>query len=330
MRYDIPRDKGETSIQFRATSYQELLTGPVRPVLYALFGALALVLLIACANVSNLLIARCLGRQQEFAVRTALGGSKIRLMWQMLAEGFALSLLGCGAGLLLAQVGMIGIRKLPAGTIPRADGDLDPLDDRIRTGASSHRLTVLSSLLPTFIVVRTNPQAALKLAPVVLGASSVSRKLSGRLVAAEVALSTLLLVGTGLLFHTLWNLERSRLGFESAQHHDVLGHAREIQQRLFGMAVSEDMKNAPAFYGNADLSADARPNSEGAREWRVRRWVAHYHFREWDMGSSFEIVGQPKDPEHESAHARVSAVSGDYARTLGTPVVRGRMIDETT
>ena len=117
----IPRDKNDSPVNFGASLYQELLTGPVRPVLYGLFGALALVLLIACANVSNLLIARCLGRQQEFAVRAALGASRGRLIRQMLAEGLALSLLGCLAGVGLAQLAMLSLSKLPDGTIPRAD-----------------------------------------------------------------------------------------------------------------------------------------------------------------------------------------------------------------
>ena len=93
-------------VTFRAAPYQEVLTGPVRPVLYALFAALALVLLIACANVSNLLIARCLGRQQEFAVRAALGAGRWRLARQMLSEGMMLSLIGCGAGVMLARLAM--------------------------------------------------------------------------------------------------------------------------------------------------------------------------------------------------------------------------------
>ena len=117
----IPQTDNHDKTEFAAWPYQEVLTGPVKPVLYALFGALGLVLLIACANVSNLLIARCLGRQQEFAVRAALGAGKARLIRQMLSEGLLLSLLGCGVGVGLAQLAMIAVRKLPEGTIPRGD-----------------------------------------------------------------------------------------------------------------------------------------------------------------------------------------------------------------
>ena len=103
----IPRKSDDSKLAFRADLYHEVLTGPVRPVLYALLGALALVLLIACANVSNLLIARALGRQQEFAVRAALGAGRKRLVAQMLAEGLTLSVLGCAAAIALAQLAMV-------------------------------------------------------------------------------------------------------------------------------------------------------------------------------------------------------------------------------
>jgi len=321
----IPPNSVERAFSFRATSYQELLTGPVRPVFYALFAALGLVLLIACANVSNLLIARCLGRQQEFAVRTALGAGRMRLVRQMLAEGLALSLLGCGAGLLLAQSAMMGIRKLPPGTIPRADGIAIHWTIVFVLAAVAILITVLSSLLPAFIVARSNPQAALQAASRGLGSRSVSGRLSGGLVAAEVALSTVLLVGTGLLFHTLWNLEQSHLGFEAA-HITMFSAMPGDSGGFTAMAVSENTANAPASIA----ALTYRPVLDQMR--RVpgvesAALASAPPLSGMDMGSSFEIVGQPKDPEHE-AHARVCAVSGDYARTLGTPIVRGRMIND--
>ena len=321
----IPRTKDESITAFRATPYQEVLTGPVRPVLYALFGALALVLLIACANVSNLLIARCLGRQQEFAVRAALGAGRMRLARQMLSEGMALSLLGCGAGVALAQLTMLAVRKLPDGTIPRADSISIHWTVVLVLGAIAILTTVLSSLLPALLVARANPQAALQSASRALGSRTVSGRLSGWLVAGEVALSTLLLVGTGLLFHTLWNLEQSRLGFETA--HVTTFTAMPADAAGFsGMAVSEDTGNAPASVATLVYQPllDRMRQVPGVESAAL---ATSPPLSGMDIGSSFDIVDQAKDPTNKP-EARVSAVSGDYARTLGTPVVRGRMIGD--
>ena len=191
-------------VTFRVDSYQDVLTGPVRPVLFALFAALGLVLLIACANVSNLLIARALGRQQEFAVRAALGAGRSRLIRQMLSEGLLLSVLGCGVGVALAELAMMGLRKLPDGTIPLADSIGIHWTVLLALAGIAAVTTVLSSLLPALLVARANPQVALQAASRGVGSKSAGGKLSGWLVASEVALSTLLLVGTGLLFRTLW------------------------------------------------------------------------------------------------------------------------------
>ena len=321
----IPRDKDGSEIKFRASLYQELLTGPVRPVLYALLGALTLVLLIACANVSNLLIARCLGRHQEFAVRTALGGSRIRLVRQMLTEGLALSFLGCGAGLLMAQGAMSGIRKLPDGTIPRADAISIHWTIVLVLACVAIVTTMLSSLLPALLASRTHPQAALQAGTRGVGSRSVGGRLSGGLVAAEVALSTLLLVGTGLLFHTLWNLERSRLGFETANITTFVATPAD-SAGFSAMAVSQDTANAPP----SEAALVYQPILE-----RMRRipgvesaaLATAPPLSGFDLGSSFEIVGQPKDPANPG-QARISAISAEYARVLGTPIVRGRMISD--
>jgi putative ABC transport system permease protein len=322
----IPPGDSREAVAFSASSYQEVLTGPVRPVLYVLFGALALVLLIACTNVSNLLIARSLGRQQEFAVRAALGAGRARLIRQMLSEGLALSLFGCAVGVLLARWLMLAVQKLPDGTIPRADSIAIHWTIVLVLAAIAILTTVLSSLLPALLVARANPQAALQAGSRGLLPRSISGKLSAWLVAGEVALSTVLLIATGLLFHTLWNLERAQLGFNTnrvtaftAMPADAAGFS--------GMAVSEDTRNAPASVATLIY----RPVLERIRqlpEVQSAALTTTPPLSGMDINTSFDILGQPKNPANKT-EARVSAVSGDYARTMGTPVLRGRMLDDT-
>jgi putative ABC transport system permease protein len=321
----IPRTASDDKISFRADPYQEVLTGSVRPVLYALFGALALVLLIACANVSNLLIARCLGRRQEFAVRAALGASRLRLVWQMLAEGMLLSLLGCGAGVMLAQQAMVVVRKLPEGTIPRADLVAIHWTVIATLATIAMLATVLSSLLPALLVARSNPQTALQVVSRGIGSRAVSTRLSGGLVAGEVALSTLLLIGTGLLFRTLWNLEQSRLGFETGRVTTFTAMPADAAG-FSGMAVSEDAGNAPVSVATLVY----QPILDRMREVpgiESAALITAPPLSGIDIGSSFKILGETKD-HGAKPQTRVSAVSGDYARTMGTPVLRGRMIGD--
>ncbi len=321
----FPVTKDGFPASFRATLYQQVLTGPVRPVLYALLGALGLVLLIACANVSNLLIARCLGRQQEFAVRAALGAGRARLVRQLLSEGLMLSLLGCVAGIALAELAMLAVHKLPQGTIPRADAIAIHWTVVLALAAIAVLTTVLSSLLPALLVARANPQAALQAASRGIGSRSVSGKLSGWLVAGEVALSTLLLVGTGLLFHTLWNLQQSRLGFDTA--HITTFVAMPADSAGFSsMGVTEDDGNvhpsvATLTYEPILERIRHLPGVQSAAS------VTSPPLSGMDVGTSFEIVGQAKDPKNKP-QGRISAVSEDYARTLGTPILHGRMIDD--
>jgi hypothetical protein len=148
-------------------------------------------------------------------------------------------------GVVLAELAMFAVRKLPEGTIPRADSIAIHWTIVLVLAAIAVITTVLSSLLPALLVARSNPQAALQAASRGIGTRSVGGKLSGWLVAGEVALSTLLLVVTGLLFRTLWNLEQSRLGFETA--HVTTFTAMPADAAGFSqMAVSEDTGNAPA------------------------------------------------------------------------------------
>ncbi len=317
--------KSTSDLSLTAASYQQILTGNVRPVFIGLLIALGLVLLIACANVANLLIARCLGRQQEFAVRAALGAGRVRLMRQLIVEGGLLSIAGCVVGLGLAELGIAAVHKLPPDTIPRAEDIALRWTVILALAVIATLTTLLSSLLPALLVARTDPQPALQAASRGIGSRTVRGKLSGWLVAGEVALSALLLISAGLLFRTLWNLEHARLGFDitrvtsfTVQPADAAGFsnmtvADEGQQAspnistLSYQPVIQHMQSLPGFQDAALITA---PPLSGI-----------------DMNSSFTVTGVSEELQ-KGYSARLSAVSGGYARVMSTPIVHGRMISE--
>jgi predicted permease len=320
----MPHDAGTDPRQFHAISYQQRLTGNVRPVLWALFAALGLVLLIACANVSNLMIARCLGRKQEFAVRAALGAGRARLVSQMFAEGFLLSLMGSVAGIGIAQLAIVALHKLPEDTIPRANELAIHWTVILALTVIACLATLCSSALPGLLVARANPQQALQTASRGLGTRSVSGKLTSWLVVGQVALSALLLVGAGLLFRTLWNLERSHLGFD-VEHLTTFTVMPADAAGFSGMSVSEDSGNAPASVAGTVY----RPLLEQIRHApgvESAALATAPPLSGMDLNSGFDVVGQIRDRK-EQRQARVSAVSSDYAHAMGTAVVRGRMIN---
>ena len=245
------------------------------------------------------------------------------LVRQLLAEGMVLSLLGCGVGVFLAQLAIVAVRKLPEGTIPRADSIGIHWTVVLALGRSRF-WHVLSSLLPAVLVARANPQAALQASSRGLGSRSVSGRLSGGLVAGEVALSTLLLVGTGLLFHTLWNLQKSQLGFDVSRI-TTFAAMPANSAGFSAMAVSEDTGSAPASVATLTY----QPVLERIRQVPGVQNAAlstSPPLSGMNVGTSFAVVGEARDPKNK-AQARISAVSGDYARTMGTPILRGRMID---
>ncbi len=308
---------------FRAAPYSEIVTGPVHAVLLTLLAALGLVLLIACANVANLLIARCLGRQHEFAVRVALGSGRGRLISQMVAEAGLLSVLGCALGFVMAYWITAAVQRLPAGTIPRADAIAVRWTVLLVLGVIATATTVLSALLPALFVARTDPQTVLQAASRSLGTRSVRARVGGWLVAGEVSLSVLLLVATGLLFRTLWNLEHTHLGFDTTRVTSF--SAMPADASGFGN-MTMTTGGAPASVATSIYRPllEALRNAPGVRQAAL---ITAPPFSGFDLQTSFGIVGRPLQ-RGQNVEARLTAVSGDYERLMRTPVLRGRDITE--
>ncbi len=321
--------EGSKELQLRAGLLQDALTGPARPVLLALSAALGLVLLIACANVANLQLARCLARQQELAMRLAMGARRSRLVRQLLVEGALLSILGSAAGMALVWLILTGIRKLPPDSFPRIEEIHVRLSVLGAVAIAAVLSTLLSSLIPAWWASRSDPQAALKgSALAVVGGRS---RLSGWLVAGEVSLATLLLLSSGLMFRTLYNLEHKFLGFETA-HVTTFMATPPDSRGFFGTAEETTESHAPST-ATASAAAAYAPLLERLRQLPGVRGAALASTRplqDINMNASFQIAGKPAE-QYAHEHVQIRAMSGAYAQVLGTRVVRGRAIaDEDT
>lgn len=193
------------------TPMMEDLTGKVRPALLALLGAVAFVLLISCANVANLLLARGVARQQEMAVRAALGAERWRLFQQLLTESAVLSLLGGVTGVAIASGVFMALKRLAPPNLPRLDQVA--IDARVLGFALG--ITVLTGLvfglLPALRLSRVNLNGALKERA---RGSSAPTGLRGVLVVAQVAAALVLLTGAGLLIRSFYEVTKVDLGFQ--------------------------------------------------------------------------------------------------------------------
>ncbi|MDQ6808897.1 MAG: ABC transporter permease [Verrucomicrobiota bacterium] len=284
------------------------LVGDVRPALITLSAAVLLVMLIACANVANLLLARATARRREIAIRAALGASRTRIVRQLLAEGLLLALSGGIGGLLLAWWGIDVVRLLGPGDVPRLDEVRIDTVVVVFTMLSAIVSTLLFALVPALQVSRPNVNEALQEGN--RGAVGPdSQRLRSLLVVSQVALSVLLLAGAGLLIKSFSNLRATNPGFDPSR---VL----TAEVVLPGAKYSTQPSKFQPFYDQLIDRLRALPGVESVGGAQPLPFSGN------DRASSFWIEGRPDPGRNPNASHLI--ITADYFRTMHIPLVAGR------
>jgi putative ABC transport system permease protein len=280
----------------------------VRPALVLLMAAASLVLLIACANIANLLVARAAGRDREMAVRRALGVTRRRLARQLLTESGMLALAGGSAGVFLAYWGMPLLRSALPASMPRAN-QVGLNNVVLLFAAAVSMLTgLVFGLIPA---VRQGGSSSL--APA--GRAAMAHNRTARvLVAAEVALALVLLVDAGMLVDSLWRASHVDLGFRK-EH--VLTVRFQLSKRSY-----PNGRLVRAFREELLRRVDALPGVQSAGT------VSSLPMGMIGQGTDFEVEGRPETAK-EKPFASYSNVSAGYLQAMGIPLLSGRYFGES-
>jgi predicted permease len=290
---------------------KEQVTGNIRPTLMILLGAVGFILLIACANVANLLLARASGRQGEIAIRTALGASRRRLVRQLLVESMVLSALGALLGIAVAYWGVGAVRHLTFVNLPRANEV--SLDLRVLSFALL--VSLLAALgfgiVPALQASQPNLSTTLKDGARSSGLGARNR-LRGALVISEVALALILLTGSGLLLNSFFRLSNVPPGINP---HNALTMQVTLPDKKY-----PDGQRRAAFFERALERIGILPGVEAAGE------IGNLPLAGNAAMTSFSVIGRPGQPD-EGYDTDFDFCTPDYFRAIGTPLIRGRGFD---
>jgi putative ABC transport system permease protein len=304
-------DKGWGAV---VVSMRDELVGDVRPALLMMLGAVAFVLLIACANVANLIFARTFSRRKEIAIRSALGASRSRILQPLLTESVILSLCGGALGLILAHFGIDLLLKFFADKMPRMGeiGLSTPI--LLFTLALSVITGLLAGLLPALSMIRGDVNESLKRGVGRLDAESGSSFTRSALVSVEVALSIVLVIGAGLMLRSLWSLQAVDPGFDP---HNALTLAVEISRHQFTAPIQESqffdaalerIRKLPGV--RAAGAVDNLPLTGGSNQ-------------------PVAVVGRPVVPMSEQPEVSTRVVTPGYFKAMRIPLLEGRDIQES-
>jgi putative ABC transport system permease protein len=297
----------------RVVAAQEQLVTTVRPALLLISGAVGFLLLIVCANVANLVLARLSGRRTEIAVRAALGAGRLQIVRQVLAESLVLSTVGGGLGLFVAWTGVRFVRALPEGSLPRMQQV--QLDGGVLLFAllSSLLVALVFGLVPALQVSR----AALRdTTNAFSGTTQRSHSLLGALVVVEVALALMLLVGAGLMTRSFAQLMQVSPGFEPR---NLLAVQIYLPQAKYKTPVDRTR-----FFKDAIHRVAGLPGVESAAAVSA---LPMYPVG-IDFALPFTIEGKAAPVNGEEPRADIRMATPRYFETMKMSLVRGRFIDE--
>ena len=292
--------------------YEEVV-GDVRPALLALFAAVGFVLLIACGNVTNLLLARGASRRKEIALRAALGAGRARLVRQLITESILLALAGGVLGLLIGQWGIELLRVLQPANLPRMQEIGINSMVLLFTFGLSLVTGVVFGTAPAVLISRSSLSETLKEGG--RGSGSGGRhRLRGALVVAQVALSLVLLVGAGLQVRSFLHLMSVNPGFDSS---NVLTLGVTLPEKKYPKRAQGE-----AFVQQALDSLKVLPGVQ------VAAAVSTVPLGDNDLIYSMEILDRPPAPQGEQASANWYSVSPGYFQAMRIPLVKGRLFTE--
>ena len=289
-------------------SLREQVVGDIRPALLVLFGAVGLLLLIACANFANLLLVRVEARKNELAIRAALGAGRWRLIRQMLVESVLLAVLGGVLGLLLGSWGVDVLLALKPEDLPRVESI--SLDAPVLgfTFALSLLTGIVFGILPAWRVTRGQGSD-----PVLPGRRSVTvgrSRLRHGLVVAELGLALVLLIGAGLLGKAFWRLTRVEPGFDLS----VLTMRVELPEARY-----REVERQTQFRARLLEEMNALPGVQAAM-------ISEIPLRGQFIMHNFAIDGRPASAVGTEPELFCRSVAGDYFKVMGIPLQRGRAL----
>jgi predicted permease len=314
IRQDYPGVIEPNQLGVLVTLYQDRVVGGVRPLLFLLAAAVSCVLLIACSNIANLLLARAVNRRKEIAIRTALGVTRTRLLRQLLTESTLLSLAGGACGLLLSHWCIRLFLALPSSGLPRVREIAIDVRVLLFTLAMSVLTGLIFGAAPALQLGRLDPADVLRESG--RGSASVStRRLQGFLVSSEIFLATILLLGAGLLLSSFAKLLRVDPGFDAS-------HVLTLKTSFVGPSFASEAR-IDAVVRKAVARLQAVPGVQAVA-------AATMLPTEPSVQLPFELPSLPA-AERPAPDSEVQwrAISPAYFEVMGIPVLQGRSFSET-